>query len=183
MTWPSPVYRRVQRIPDHLNHLGEQLHELAIEVRSSVAGLTGDAIGRAVRDVLIRFWQQSSVIQTVPRHAMERGPYDWSDDPNGECWETGRQRWDEPGVAMPAPKIITSFPMTGNAALALQAAGWMLQTKGSWMGAIGLGLTIGGLAFVGGRSLIAGIGLVDAAVDLTALVGLLASGAKWLRTG
>lgn len=180
MTWPSPVYRRPQGIPEHLHYFGEQLRELAVEVRSSVAGLTGEAIGRAVRDALIRFWHRTPTVPiTSHREPMARGPYDWS-DPVPEGWERGQPRWDEPSAAPSTPLIAP--PSARNTALALQAAGWMLQTQGSWLGAIGLGLAIGGLAFVRGRTLAAGVGVVDAAIDLTTFVGLIASSAKLLRT-
>lgn len=183
MTWPSPVYRRLQGIPEHLQIFGEQLRELALEVRSSVAGLAGEAIGRAVRDVLLRFWQRAPATPIFPqREPMTHGPYNWS-DPSPDAWERGQRRWDEPSVAPATPLITAPFPSARNTALALQAAGWMLQTKGSWLGAIGLGLAIGGLALVRGRTLAAGAGVVDAAIDLTTFVGLIASGAKLLRSG
>ena len=180
MSWPSPIYRRVQGVPEHLQNFGEQLRELAIEVRSSVAGLTGEAVGRAVRDVLLRFWHRSPGVPIIVQHdSMQHDPFAWPNTPV-DGWDRDQPHWHEPG-GMPPRQGASGFP-AAKAALALQAAGWMLHSKGSWLGAMGLGLAIGGLAFFGGRTLAAGAGLLDAAVDLTTLVGLLASGAKLLRT-
>ena len=67
-------------------------------------------------------------------------------------------------------------------ALAMKAAGWYLQRRGSWLGALGLGLLVGGVALVGGPLALAGLGLVEAASEAIALNHLLFLGAGTLNT-
>ncbi|MCE9533870.1 MAG: hypothetical protein K8T89_22495, partial [Planctomycetes bacterium] len=91
MTW-SPSIRRVpESIPRHLERFAEQLGDLTTELRSSVAGLAGDAIGKAVRDVLLRFWNATP---RTDRYASreEEDPYAWPRDE----WEQRERSWEEP---------------------------------------------------------------------------------------
>ena len=60
MNW-TPSLRRPETLSEHLRRLADQLVDLAAEIRSSVAGLTGEAIGQAVRDILLRFRKNPAV--------------------------------------------------------------------------------------------------------------------------
>ena len=181
MSWPTPVYRRVQGVPDHLHRFGDQLRELAVEVRHSVAGLAGEAVGRAVRDTLTRFWQQNSRSPIASsRDPMQRESHGWGDDPSDDSRESEEPRWEEPQrTSTPPARSATSF--TNRASQVLQATGLLLQQNGSWITAISAGLGLGGLTLLSGRLAVRGFDLVEAVVDLSALYWLLSSGSKLFR--
>lgn len=182
MSWPTPVYRRLQGVPEHLHRFGEQLRELSVEVRASVAGLAGEAVGRAVRDTLTRFWQQNprSPIASS-RDPMQRESHGWGDEPSGDSWESEEPRWEEPPQRASTPPARSSTSWTNRASQVLQATGLLLQQNGSWITAISAGLGLGGLTLLSGRLAVRGFDFVEAVVDLSALYWLLSSGSKLFR--
>ena len=71
MNWSPSVRRGPETLSMHLQCLADQLGDLAVEIRSSVAGLAGDALGRAVRDALLRFWKRPA--PSIPKSAFDDG--------------------------------------------------------------------------------------------------------------
>ena len=165
MNWPSSVRRGAQGVPVHLEHFADQLRELAQEVKASLAGLAGEAVGRAVRDVLTRFWRQSPRQSYRERHAYGRQREEWEDD----------DPYDEEAPS-PSPPVSHSSPRL---ALAFQVAGWLLQNR-SWIGLLGVGLGVGGIVYFSGHITVAGFNIINGVADLTALLMLLNSGDKLL---
>src|ERR1700722_19384929 len=88
--------RPAREFPAHLNDLGLRLRDLASEVRGAVAEFTGDALGRAVRDALTRFWRRQPDSASRPRpQATEAAPYGWTDDPANDPWRAEEASWSE----------------------------------------------------------------------------------------
>jgi hypothetical protein len=182
MNWKPSQRVGPREFPSHLNDLGLRLRELAAEVRGAVAELTGEALGRAVRDALMRFWRQLPAAAAAPRpQAPRASAYDWSDDPTVEPWRREESGWADEEYRPPMPATVErpdadNAPSTAHLfALALHAGGWFLQRYGSWLGALGVGCTVGGLALLGGRAAVAGFSLLQAVSELYALNNVLAS--------
>ena len=167
MNWPSSLRRGTEVLPDHLERFADQLRELAQEVKASVAGLAGDAVGRAVRDVLSRFWRQSPRQSYRERHAYGRQREEWEDD----------DPYDEEAPSPSNQPALTSSPRL---ALAFQVAGWLLQNR-SWISLLGVGLGVGGIVYFSGHITVAGFNVINGVADLTALLMLLNSGDKLLE--
>jgi hypothetical protein len=185
MNWKPSQRVGPREFPTHLNDLGLRLRELAAEVRGAVAELTGEALGRAVRDALMHFWRQLPAPAAAPRpQTAHASAYDWSDDPTVDPWRRHEPDWEEEYQApiAPAPsRPETEVPATSTlVALALHAGGWWLQRYGTWLGALGIGFSVGGLAYLGGRTAIAGLNLLEAVSELYSLNNLLSSGSKSL---
>jgi len=169
MTWSPSIRRLPESLPVHLERLTGQLGDLATELRTSVAGLAGDAIGRAVRDALLRFWGKTS--RSNPRPAREEDDSSgWSNDE----WDFRPPSWDEP---VEAPVDRTSE--TPRLAHVLQACGWLLQ-HASLLGLCGVGATVGGILLFRGSLGIPGIDLVNAVAEIATLIALLSNGSKQL---
>ncbi|MCE9530718.1 MAG: hypothetical protein K8T89_06275 [Planctomycetes bacterium] len=170
MTW-SPSIRRVpESIPKHLERFAEQLGDLTTELRTAVAGLAGDALGKAVRDVLLRFWK------TAPRTSHyssrdEEDPYGWPRDE----WEKREHSWEEP-----VSESIESVPPTLRLATVLQAGGSLLQ-HGSLLGLFGTGAAVGGVLLFRRSLGVPGIDLVKAIAEIAALIAMLSSASKQLE--
>jgi hypothetical protein len=173
MNWSSTP----QIVPVHLGRFAEQLRELSLEVRSSVAGLTGDAVGRAVRDVLLRFWQQS------PQHASRptRNPYEWDRDefdPDAvDAWNRAAERVPSP-MSPTSPVSSKSSMSVARLALMLQASGWLLENS-PWL-LLFAGLGVGGIALFKGQVCLAGLDAINGIIDIASLLALLTAGAKHL---
>ncbi len=171
MTWSTAIRRAAEAVPAHLARFAEQLGELALDLRASVAGLAGDAIGRAVRDALLRFWGKAAATN---RHlAQEVGEqYGW---PTQE-WDGESPPWEEPA---PASSPIPEPEQPSRLALALQTGGWLLQ-HGSLLGLLGVGAVFGGVFLFRGSLAVSGIDLVNAVTEITSLLALLTSASKQL---
>jgi hypothetical protein len=182
MNWnPRSMMRRVRSVPAYLQELGLYLRELSAQVRESVAQAVGDTVGRAVQDGLTRLLHHSPVPEISPRGPQpEIDPYGWSDPMRDNDWEQDAPREAEPRP-MANSSTVTSEPAPVSArcllSLAMKATGWWLSRRGSWAGALGLGLLLGGIALVGGPIAVAGIGLAEAACEAVALNNLLSASA------
>lgn len=163
MNW-TPSLRRPETLTEHLRRLADQLVDLANEVRASVAGLTGEAIGRAVRDILLRFWKRS-----VPPPAWNDAVEGWSNDP----WDR-RAAFEAQSAQVSAPTANATSTTAAKLALALQSGVWLLK-YGSVLGAAGVGVTVGGLLLFRNTLGLTGIDLASAVVEIASLIGLLAS--------
>jgi hypothetical protein len=182
MNWnPRSMMRRVHSLPAHIQELGSYLRELSAQMRESVAQAVGNTVGRAVQDGLTRLFHHPPVAEvSSQRLEPEIGAYDRSDPIRDNDWGLDEPRDDEPrpiansSTVAPEPALVTAH---GLLALALKATGWWLSRRGSWVGALGLGLLVGGIALVGGPIAVAVIGLAEAACEAVALNNLLSTGA------
>jgi hypothetical protein len=167
MNWSSTP----QIVPVHLERFAEQLRELSHEVRSSVAGLAGESVGRAVRDVLLRFWQKSS----QRRFPERREPYTWEHD---EWDERERDhRWDQPEERVEPQPPASKVPLS-KVALMLQVGGWLLETN-PWLLLVA-GVGVGGAALFKDRLRIVSLDTINEITDVASLIAILTSGAKRL---
>lgn len=167
MTWPSIS----QKLPAHLERFADQLSNLSLEVRNSVAGLAGDAVGRAVRDVLLSNWQSSGHLLRQP----ERSGWNHHDE-----WENEDEDWEQlPDIPVDSESSLVGS--TPKLALALQAVGWFLE-HGTLTGLLGTGLSVGGLALLRRHLKSSQSEVIRSVADVASLLMLLGSGAKSLRS-
>ena len=179
MNWnPRAMIHRVHGLPRHLRDLGHYLGELSSRVRESIAEAVGNTVAGAVRDSLTRIWDRPAHREPpTRRREPEIDPYDWTEPLTEEQWlQEQRLAEDDRPAAQPAVEepVVTKTQLL---ALAMKAAGWYLQRRGSWLGALGLSLLVGGVALVGGPLALAGLGLVEAATQAVALNHVLCVGA------
>jgi hypothetical protein len=173
MNWSSPP----RNVPAHIGRFAEQLRELSLEVRASMASLTGDAVGRAVRDVLLRFWHTSPQRprpERRERYAWERDEWD-RDERERDEWNRD-DRWEKPEVRLQPPA--SSSITVPRLALLLQVGGWLLECS-PWLLLLA-GLGIGGVVLFKGDLNIAGFDAINGITDVASLIALLTSGAKHL---
>lgn len=169
MNW-TPSLRRPETLSEHLRRLADQFVDLAAEIRSSAAGLTGETIGQAVRDVLLRYWKNP--VAPAPHWNEERA--DWSNDP---CGRPVSFEAESPQKTAPAENVPSS---TGSRlALVLQSGVWLLK-HGTVVGAVGVGATVGGLLLFRNTLGPTSIDLASAMVEIASLIGLLTCAPKQL---
>ena len=169
MNW-TPSLRRPETLSAHLRRLADQLVDLAAEIRSSVAGLTGEAIGQAVRDILLRFWKNPA----APAPHWNEDREDWSNDPCGRAVSFESESPQRTSTAENLPSSTGS-----RLALVLQSGVWLLK-HGAVLGAVGVGATVGGLLLFRNTLGLTSIDLASAVVEIASLIGLLISAPKQL---
>jgi len=161
------------------------LRNLSSRVRESVAEAVSVTVGRAVQDGLTRLLEGTKSPEQPPlRREPEIDPYDWTVPNSENSWEQDESARYEPYYAPPPPPAPTPQPMKTPAAhlvaLALKATAWWLRRRGSWAGALGLGLLVGGLSLAGGPVTVAGLAFAEAASEVMALNNLLSTSADAL---
>ena len=184
MNWnPRSMIHRVHGLPRHLRDLGLYLGELSTRVRESVAEAVGNTVAGAVRDSLTRIWERPAHREPPPRRREpEIDPYDWTEPLTEEQWIEEQRLADEYRPAPQPPVEESAVTKTHLLALAMKAAGWYLQRRGSLLGALGLSVLVGSVALVGGPLALVGLGLAEAASEVFALNHLLTLGAVTLNT-
>jgi hypothetical protein len=163
---PYHLARRVPGLPARLDDLAARLRGLAARVRLAATEAAGDLAAGAVTDALARLWGGAATAGPRPDH------YHWPGDGPGGPWYDEPQEWEEPPPDVPpadGPNARTRL-----LGLALQGAGWWLYRRGGWAGAWASGLLAGGLMLLGGRYVLAGLGLAESACELLALDRLIA---------
>jgi hypothetical protein len=169
---PYDLARRVPGLPARLDDLAARLRALAARVRLAATEAAGDLAAGAVTDALARLWG-GGLAAAGPR----RDDYRWPGDDHGGPWYDEPHEWDEPAPA-DVPPADGPNARTRLLGLALQGAGWWLYRRGGWAGAWASGLLAGGLLLLGGRYVLAGLGLAESAGELLALDRLLAPGPR-----
>jgi hypothetical protein len=177
----------MQSLPGHLHELASCLRNLSSRVRESVAEAVSITVGRAVQDGLTRLLEVTRTNAPPKfRQEPEIDPYDWSAPNSENSWDQdepiraasyyARQQEPEPApqkASAPAPYLV---------ALGLKMTAWWLRRRGSWAGALGLGLLVSGLAMAGGPIAVASLGFAEAASEVIALNNLLSTSADALST-
>jgi len=164
MTW-SPSIRRPEAVPQHMERLAEQLGDLAVEIRSSIAGLAGESVGRVVRDVLLRFWGTQPAL-----------PHD-----NDECsWP--HEEWEPTTHVKDESHRVPVRPVTSITWLAvvLQTGGWLLQ-HATGLGWVSISAAAAGMLLCRGSLGPAGGDAINAVAEIASLVALLVSASKQLQ--
>jgi len=165
MTNSSRWFHRIVGLPDHLQELADHFSRLTARVRAAVAEAVGETVSRAVTGLMQRSFKGQPLLE--PRRPEPEDDWQTARDP----WHPDEAYWphDYPEEPEP-PKAVTPKPSTlGLWAVALHGAGWWLQRKGSWLGAMGIALVFGGAAVVGGRVAMAGLGLAETVHEILSL--------------
>ncbi len=185
MNWPLPPHGipRVPGLPANLQDLASKLRSLALRVRSAVGEQVGENASRAVRDLLERVWHNPAEreVERRPLRSADAWPSETDDDwlSDEQAWEQALsqpRRRDEPGMMSPNSRPSTE----AIGALVLQAGGWWLHRRGSWLGAFGVSVLVGGLLYYGGPLAVAWFSLLEAVCDLYSLDGLLNAGGQMI---
>jgi hypothetical protein len=162
----SPVWKTGQ-VGRRLRELGQHLAELSQRVREAVIQAVRETIAQLARD---------AVDSLLHRHQFGSAEMSLPDDPEGTY-----DPWDDvdPYSVRPFRESVRAFsrptsqaptPPSGRSvvALALAAAGWWLRQRGSWLGALAVGLIAGFVACVAQRLADDGLLVVQAVHELLA---------------
>jgi len=177
MNWSTRITPRRNFLPAHLERFSDQLKQLSQEIRSSVAGLTGDAVGHAVRELLVGLCNRSA--GTTPRHPTRVQDDDWHIQ--GDDWRDERWSIDGEAEELVTPSTIPSVLSVPKLALTLQTAGWWLQ-HGSWLGLLTASVGAGGLALLRKHSKESGSHVIDGISEVASVLLLLHTGIKHLKS-
>ncbi len=174
-SWRSPPTNRVAA---HLDRLGRALEALAARVRDGLAGavatVVGDAIAQALGAVLAEAAEDKARVQHPPPATLwdrSRRP-GWQEDPlDPDYGLEDEYDLDEapPSVATSRPTKHRRWPRALMAGL--QASMWWLRRPGqrTVVAALGVGLTAGLAALLGGPVAAAVAGLAGTALGLAAV--------------
>ena len=171
------------------HRLAESLAELKIKVRAALATELAQAVGTAVRDVLVVALidrivapprsappRPSSPRQFVGRDQDDRERDEWGyvkdpwDDPDEERRTPTRYALDEPEEDEPMP----AAPAAAAIAVGVNVGRWWLARKGTVAAAVGLGVLATGLGLAGGPVARAALAVLAAASDVLAAEAALA---------
>ena len=165
------------------HHLAESLAELKIKVRAALATELAQAVGTAVRDVLVvalvdRLVAPTRAVTTrppVPRPTSWRADADdrerdewgyvkdsWDDSDEDRHRSHARYALDEPEEVEPMPAV----PAAAAIAVGVNVGRWWLARKGTVAAAVGLGVLATGLGLAGGPVARAALAVLAAASDV-----------------
>jgi hypothetical protein len=167
------------------HRLAESLAELKVKVRAALATDLAQAVGTAVRDVLVVALVDRLVAPTRPapvRSPAPRPATGWradEDDLERDEWGYRRDAWDEPDederhraharYTHDEPDEVDSMPaVTATAAIAVgvNVGRWWLAKRGTVASAVGLGVLATGLGLAGGPVARAALAVLAAASDV-----------------
>jgi hypothetical protein len=166
------------------HQLADSLAELKVKVRAALATELAQAVGTAVRDVLVvalvdRLITPTRSVTTrapAPRSTSWRAdeddrerdqwgyvkdPWDDSDDEDRHRPQS-RYAHDEPEEVQAMPAI----PVAAAVAVGVNVGRWWLAKKGTVAAAVGLGVLATGLGLAGGPVARAALAVLAAATDL-----------------
>jgi hypothetical protein len=177
------------------HHLAESLGELKLKVRAALATELAQAVGTAVRDVLVVALIDRLV--TPARSAPTRPPAtrattSWradEDDRERDEWGYVKDPWDDPDedrrraptrYARDEPEEVEQMPAVPTAAavaVGVNVGRWWLARKGTVAAAVGLGVLATGLGLAGGPVARAALAVLAAATDVLVAESALARSA------
>jgi hypothetical protein len=174
------------------HHLAGSLAELKVKVRAALATELAQAVGTAVRDVLVVALIDRIVAQPRPMPARPPAPRPTSwradeDDRERDEWGYVKDAWDDPDdedrhrphsryardereEAEPMPAV----PAAAAIAVGVNVGRWWLARKGTVAAAVGLGVLATGLGLAGGPVARAALAVLAAASDVLAAEAALA---------
>lgn len=163
------------------HRLAESLAELKVKVRAALATELAQAVGIAVRDVLVVALIDRLVAPTrspAPRPSAHR-PTSWRDEDERERDEWGypKDPWDEPdedrhrsagryAIEEPEVEPMPVVPAAAAVAVGVNVGRWWLARKGTVAAAVGLGVLATGLGLAGGPVARAALAVLAAATDV-----------------
>ncbi len=171
--------------------LADSLAELKVKVRAALATELSQAVGTAVRDVLVVALVDRLIApgpRAPARPSAPRVP-GWRDDGNEAArdeWGDPRDPWDEPdGDLARTPSRYTrdepehvepvpAVPAAAAVAVGVNVGRWWLAKKGTVAAAVGLGVLATALGLAGGPVARAALAVLAAASDLLAAESALA---------
>ena len=173
------------------HRLAESLAELKVRVRAALATELAQAVGTAVRDVLVVALIDRLIAPTrsVPtRPSASRPTTGWRDEDDRERDEWGyvKDPWDDPDedrhrtpgrCARDESDEVDSMPAVPTAAavaVGVNVGRWWLARKGTVAAAVGLGVLATGLGLAGGPVARAALAVLAAASDVLAAEAALA---------
>jgi hypothetical protein len=163
------------------HRLAESLAELKIKVRAALATELAQAVGTAVRDVLVVALIDRLVAPTrsTPTRPPTPRPTNWRDDDERERDEWGypKDPWEDPEedrrtptrYALDEPKEVEPMPAVPAAAavaVGVNVGRMWLARKGTLAAAVGLGVLATGLGLAGGPVARAALAVLAAATDV-----------------
>src|SRR5262249_51442081 len=145
--FPRPGAGQRGLVSRRLDDLGRQLEELTGRVRRAVAEVLRECLAQLARDA-VDHWLAGRVPAVAWRAPPAPQPAGWGADYNpgaGDAggWPDPRARRNAAAIEPPAPPAApakVSARRRCTAAVGLAAAGWWLKQRGSWWGALGVGL-------------------------------------------
>ena len=174
------------------HRLADSLAELKVKVRAALATELAQAVGTAVRDVLVVALIDRIVAPPRPipvRSPTSRPPTSWRDEDDHERDEWGYRKdaWDEPDEddRRPTParyarddreedELVPAVPTAAAVAVGVNVGRWWLAKKGTVASAVGLGVLATGLGLAGGPVARAALAVLAAATDVLAAESALA---------
>lgn len=167
------------------HRLAESLADLKAKARAALATELAQAIGAAVRDVLVVALVDRLVVPTrmvAHRTSPPRVPDRWDDevDREREQWGGPRDPWDEDDpfdVRDRAPvrsacdgpvegELRPAVPVAAAVAVGVNVGRWWLARKGTAASAVGLGALATGLGLAGGPVARAALAVLAVATDV-----------------
>ena len=178
-------------VTEKLRTLAGVLDDLKERVRAALASELARAVSAAVRDVV------QAVMTGRPgpvRHPLDdpyrRTPHHpWRGEDRDPWDDDDRDRWDEDrddpdATVEPTPSCDPDVPgrpaVTAAVAAGAHVARWWLARRGTWLGAVGLGLAVAVAGLTGGPAARIGLGVLAAVADLVTATNALGGGAAAL---
>lgn len=165
------------------HRLAESLGELKLKVRAALATELAQAVGTAVRDVLVVALIDRLVAPTrsaPPRPPATRPTAGWREEDGRERDEWGyvKDSWDDPDEERPRTptryaldepdevEAMPAVPAAAAVAVGVSVGRWWLARKGTVAAAVGLGVLATGLGLAGGPVARAALAVLAAASDV-----------------
>lgn len=171
------------------HHLAGSLAELKVKVRAALATELAQAVGTAVRDVLVVALIDRIVAppRPAPPRTSSSRPTNWRDEDDRERDEWGyvKDPWDDPDEERRTParyaldeseedEPMPAVPAAAAVAVGVNVGRWWLARNGTVVAAVGLGVLATGLGLAGGPVARAVLAVLAAATDVLAAESALA---------
>lgn len=149
-------------VTQRLDRLSRTLAELKQRVRSAIATELGQAIGTAIRDVL--------VVSLATHHGEYSDPPSrhWDDSRETDDWHPDPDDWDESRhrVVRRDKPDSPAVPAALAVAVGFQVSRWWLAQRGRFPGALSAGLVVAAVGLSGGAATRALLSVVAAAAEV-----------------
>jgi hypothetical protein len=178
-------------LSEKLRSLAAVLDDLKERVRAALASELARAVSAAVQDVV-------QAVMTGGRPDPVRRPFDdpyrrtpyqpWRGEER-DPWDDDREEWCEdrtdfdhtgPDAGDPDPAEPGRPAATAAVSAGTHVARWWLARRGTWLGALGVGLAVAVAGLAGGPAVRIGLGVLAAVADLATATDALGGGAAAL---
>lgn len=163
-------------VTQRLRGLADTIADLKVRVRAAIATELGQAVGIAVRDVLVI----ALATREIEPYRTSR-PGAWGGPGGTEAWDREADRWDEPTHYSPgrnrddpeSDPDSTPVPAAVAVAVGFQVGRWWLARRGNLTGAIGAGVLAAALGLTGGAAVRAALAVLAATADVLTATAVL----------